>query len=562
MTKSVNHKIAFYIRVSTEEQAENPEGSIRNQEERLKSAVLQRNAESAFGEVVHTYIDRAKSGKDTNRSELQKMLIAIRKKEINLLMVSELSRVSRSIKDFADIWELMKASSCGFLSLRENFDTTTAAGEMVLYTVANIAQFERRQVSERVMANLLARSKRGLYNGGRVPLGYRIILDKPGYLEIDPEQAAIVRTVFRTFIERGSLSRAATSLNDRDISPVRETQGGGRMKRLSHFTVDTLHRILTNPAYKGARRFVDRGEIKEVAAAWPEIIEPSQFDRVQEILKQNCHKKPSSKTRYPYLLSGLTRCMTCGDYMPGKSAHGNGGKIGYYEHAWATKRNSTLTKKTFSCAPHRVQAKILEPVVKEQVRSLLFHESTVRALLEEANLVHAQNQDGKEIKTLKSKLCGFDSQLGALAEHLSKLPKSVSPAPIFKQMERIEELKAKTAAQLKEVNAGGKGQDRPAEFQTYQILRKALMKLMTASDSSEIQEKIIKRLIHKIEVGTDTVKVHYFVGADHIKTQIQDLSAQEADNGKLGESGTPPHNPIFLKCVGSNILTSGTRDRI
>ncbi len=149
LTPKTSHQIAFYIRVSSEEQAENPEGSIRNQEQRLRATVeLKNNLEGDFGEVAGVFIDRAKSGKDTNRPELQRLLNAIRRKEINLVMASELSRLSRSIKDFSEIWELMQAHGCGFLSLRENFDTTTAAGEMVLYTVANIAQFERRQVAK------------------------------------------------------------------------------------------------------------------------------------------------------------------------------------------------------------------------------------------------------------------------------------------------------------------------------------------------------------------------------------------------------------------------------
>jgi len=141
MKTSRSRRISFYIRVSTEEQASNPEGSIKNQEERLRMAVKLKNMEGHFGDIVAVYIDRAKSGKDTNRPELQKLLMAIRKHETNLVMVSELSRISRSIKDFSEIWQLMKDNDCGFQSLRENFDTTTAAGEMVLFTVANIAQF-------------------------------------------------------------------------------------------------------------------------------------------------------------------------------------------------------------------------------------------------------------------------------------------------------------------------------------------------------------------------------------------------------------------------------------
>ena len=175
MAKALIHKIAVYIRVSTEEQAINPEGSIRNQEERLKAAVQYKNSSSRFGEIVHTFIDRARSGKDTNRPELQRMLKAVRNKEVTLIMVTELSRLSRSIKDFAEIWDLMRAQNCSFLSLNESFDTTTAAGEMVMYNMANLAQFERRQVVERVTASVVARALRGLYNGGCVEILLKVV---------------------------------------------------------------------------------------------------------------------------------------------------------------------------------------------------------------------------------------------------------------------------------------------------------------------------------------------------------------------------------------------------
>src|SRR3989339_904166 len=119
----MKYQIAFYIRVSTEEQAKNLEGSIKNQKERLLQTVKLKNMDSDFGEVVGIYIDRDKSGKDTNRPELQKMLMDIQAGRVNLVMASELSRISRSIKDFSEIWEMMKQNKCDFLSLRENFDT-------------------------------------------------------------------------------------------------------------------------------------------------------------------------------------------------------------------------------------------------------------------------------------------------------------------------------------------------------------------------------------------------------------------------------------------------------
>ena len=97
----MSYKIAFYIRVSTEEQAKNLEGSIKNQKERLFQTVKFKSLDQEFGEVVGVYIDRAKSGKDTNRPELQRMLLDIEGGRVNLVMASELSRISRSIKDFS-----------------------------------------------------------------------------------------------------------------------------------------------------------------------------------------------------------------------------------------------------------------------------------------------------------------------------------------------------------------------------------------------------------------------------------------------------------------------------
>ena len=131
--KIISISLRGRLRVSTEEQASNEEGSIKNQEQRLRQQVELKNQEGFFGDVERVYIDRAKSGKDTNRPELQRMLRAIRSGDIDFVMATELSRISRSIKDFSNIWELMQDHGCGFYSLRESFDSSSAAG-CLLYT--------------------------------------------------------------------------------------------------------------------------------------------------------------------------------------------------------------------------------------------------------------------------------------------------------------------------------------------------------------------------------------------------------------------------------------------
>ena len=534
----MNFKIAFYIRVSTEEQAKNLEGSIRNQKERLYQAVKLKNMESSFGEVVGVYIDRAKSGKDTNRLELQKMLIDIREGKINLVMASELSRISRSIKDFSEIWELMKANDCCFLSLRENFDTTTAAGEMVLYTVANIAQFERRQVSERVSANMKSRSERGLYNGGGVILGYKTDPEKTGYLLVDDDTIETVISAFKAFLREGTLSSAARWLNDNGYNIKRHRQGGGNQARLSHFTVDNLHKMLTNKTYIGVKTFKDQGKTKEVKAVWEPIIEREIFDRANKLLKKNKNrKKPHSKNRYPYLLSGITYCMTCGDVMCGKSAHGKTKKIGYYEHSWATKKESCLSKKAFSCEPHRVQAKKLEPLVIEKLTAYLTSESFSKRILEMAQEKFKSRHKNDEARKVRGRISAIEGQLEALAERLATIPKTVSAAPIFKQMEKLQNRKEELESALVDLNEGLHPEDKPIEFQSLKNLTAGLERIFKKDEKSELKTKIIQRLISKVEVGKESVKVHFLVGKSSLEKNFWD----------------------FERGQGSKTLTSGAR---
>jgi site-specific DNA recombinase len=338
MKKQTNYNIGIYIRVSTQEQADNPEGSIRNQKDRLEQMVQLKNLQENFGEIKGVFIDEAKSGKDTNRPELRRMLKEIESGEINLVMASELSRISRNIQDFAKIWNLMKDRGCSFLSLRENFDTTTAAGEMVLYTLANLSQFERRQVSERVSANFLARAKRGLSNGGNTPPGLKVVVDKPGYLEIDEEEAPVVRKCFEYFLAEETLAATAKRLN-RENYQLKGKMSGGK-PRLKHFSVENLYRMLTNPAVAGLKSYTENGKTHRVKAVWRAIVSEDVFNEVAQKLKANKHfKKGYSKKRYPYILSGLVYCLECGDKLTGKSAHGKGGKVGYYEHGWRYRKN-------------------------------------------------------------------------------------------------------------------------------------------------------------------------------------------------------------------------------
>lgn len=549
MLKNKNFKIALYIRVSTEEQAENPEGSIKNQEQRLREAVAYRNRQSSFGDIAGIYIDAGISAKDMNRPRLQEMLRDIRLGNINLVLVTELSRLSRNNRDFLSMWDMMHDQKCSFMSLREDFDTTTAAGEMLLFQLMNFAQFERKQTSERVAANILARAGRGLYNGGSIPLGYKKNHEKSGYLEVDQEHAPTVKLAFDTFLKEGSLSRTARWLNDNGHKSKAHLEGGGSKMRLGHFTVDNLQILLRNKSYIGVKAYRQKGEWKETKAVWEAIVDEAVFHRVNEMLTKNKNKlKPiNERTKHPYILSGVSFCMTCGDFMPGKSATGRNGKVPYYEHSWATKRESCLSKKTFKCDPHRVQAKKIEPLVWEEFCRFLDSKEFILSLMEKVKALHGQNDEEQERKRLKAKIGGLSSQLDALGERLAILPKSVSPGPLFKQMEKLEAAKKEHQERLLEVKEMNLEQ-RLVSLETFESFANQAARTLKETTDFNVRRMILQKFIRRVEIGIDSVKIYWNLDKEFYESELK-LKNPRRETGVLK----------FSANVGSQTLTNGAR---
>lgn len=547
-------KIAFYIRCSTEEQGlhANPEGTIKNQEQRLRFEVEAKNRVSNFGEVVGVFVEDGLSAKDTKRPSLQRMLKSIELGEINLVMVTEYSRLSRSMRDFSAMWELFKSYKCSVISLRENFDTSTAAGEMMLYNMANLAQYERRMTSERVVASRVDRSRRGLFNGGIIPLGYKKG-DRPGYLKVDEEEAKIVQITFSQFLKIGTLLRTAKWLNENNIHLPLEIKGSGK-SRLGHFTVGNLRFILTNKAYIGITTFKKAGVEIESKAVWPGLVDKADFYNIQEVIKGNFQKKkPHQKSRYPYTLSGLVFCKRCGEVMCGKSAHGRTKKVGYYEHSWSMRKDAALTQKSFDCGMHRrVPAKIIEALVHEKIEELLLREDVAAELIHDVQKFHKDSTAHKDKeKKLKKDLASYSAQLEALSERLAKLPVNVPADEIYKTMRVIGEKKEKVFQELESFLSSDRlGQEVPVELKDYEQFVRA-MKLMwfNPESNAELKERIIKKFIARIEIDVDKIFIDYWMGKGFYQRESRSLD--------LPPVGQVPERVENLKILGSSTLQSG-----
>ena len=512
-------KVAYYIRCSTEEQAENPDGTIKNQEERLALALKLKQQTGGFtGSLAGVYADVGRSGKDMNRPELRRLLKDIERGDVNLVMVTELSRLSRSIKDFSEIWEFMQAQGCAFLSLRENFDTSNAAGEMMLYSLANFAQFERRQTSERVSANFEARAKRGLWNGGVLPLGYAPDPENRGSLMIVEEEARVVRAAFQALIDQGSVSQAARWLNQNGFHYSFGMRAGGGQGRLSHFIFDSLYRLLSNPAYIAVRRFKTKAGWQEGVAVWKPIIDLNKFEEAQKILCAGKLQKTGRESRYPYLLATRIFCGECGRILIGKSANGNSGKVPYYSHGVQEKHEQTSVTRSRHCEPFRIGSKKIEDRVWKEVLGII--EGTHRKQLLDAIRGLEQGRDSKDdLHQKENEVSAIRSKIANLAHRITELPQGVPADAFYSEMKNLSEQNTRLHSEMSAI----KQTNHAREIVTETQLERLFTRLKSAlPDSTEIppdtKRRIVHALVHKVVVTKAGFEMHLFAGSDQIKT--------------------------------------------
>ena len=201
--------------------------------------------EKTAGKKLQVYKDRGFSGKNTHRPDFQRLMKDICAGRIDKLYVYRLDRFSRSVADFGSLWEVLRSHNVEFVSISENFDTSTPMGRAMLHIIMVFAQLERETTAERVKDNYYKRASLGSWPGGPAPYGYTIgrSPDRTGRsvptLLIDPAQEAIVQRIFEQYAwEEESLGSVARTLNAEGIAaPKRETWDNVAVSRILHCPV-------------------------------------------------------------------------------------------------------------------------------------------------------------------------------------------------------------------------------------------------------------------------------------------------------------------------------------
>src|SRR6187551_275242 len=206
-------RCAIYTRVSTDAGLDQEFNSLDAQYE-ASSAYIKSQAHAGWTLVRNRYDDGGFSGGSTDRPALQQLLADVKTHKVKIIVVYKVDRLTRSLADFAKLIELFDSHGVSFVSVTQQFNTTTSMGRLTLNVLLSFAQFEREVTSERIRDKVAASKRKGLWVGGMVPLGYEL---KDGKLSVNQAEADRVRMIFRSYLKLGSLNLLMADLRKRDI---------------------------------------------------------------------------------------------------------------------------------------------------------------------------------------------------------------------------------------------------------------------------------------------------------------------------------------------------------
>jgi site-specific DNA recombinase len=291
-------RCAIYTRKSSEEGLEQEFNSLQAQREACEAFITSQRHEG-WTCLAKTYDDGGFSGATMDRPALQRLLADIASGRVDTIVVYKIDRLTRSLTDFAKIVEILDKRSASFVSVTQQFNTTTSMGRLTLNILLSFAQFEREVIGERIRDKIAASKKKGMWMGGVPPLGYRV---RDRRLAIVDGEAEIVRTIFCRYAELGSVRLLKEELEAGGLRSKSWVSASGRLKGGKPFSRGALYLMLQNRLYRG--EIVHKGQSH--LGEHPPIIDPPLWDAVQAQLASNAGERNSgTRTRQPTLLAGM-----------------------------------------------------------------------------------------------------------------------------------------------------------------------------------------------------------------------------------------------------------------
>lgn len=291
-------RCAVYTRKSSEEGLDQEFNSLDAQREACE-AYIKSQIHEGWTLIRERYDDGGLSGATMNRPALSRLLAEVQAGRVDVVVVYKVDRLTRALSDFARLVEIFDSQSVSFVSVTQQFNTTTSMGRLTLNVLLSFAQFEREVTAERIRDKIGASKKKGMWMGGVVPLGYDASEKK---LVVNAKEAETVREIFRLYLECGNVGRLKEEADKMGLRTKARKPNNGTRSRGDTFSRGHIYKLLSNPIYigevahKGAR----------FHGAHEAIIDRETWDKVQQGLRQNGVVRRSVRnTRSPSLLAGL-----------------------------------------------------------------------------------------------------------------------------------------------------------------------------------------------------------------------------------------------------------------
>jgi site-specific DNA recombinase len=405
-------RCAVYTRKSTDEGLEQDFNSLDAQREAGEAFIASQRGEG-WTYLADRYDDGGYTGGNMDRPALKRLMADIEAGQVDCVVVYKVDRMSRSLLDFARMMETLEKHGVSFVSVTQQFNTTSSMGRLTLNVLLSFAQFEREIISERTRDKIAAARRKGKWSGGRPILGFDVD-PRGGRLMVNEDEAARVRAIFEQYLDRESLLATIKELDARGWTNKRWTTKKGHVAGGAPFNKHGLYSLLTNVLYTG--RITYKDEVHD--GEHPAIVDEDVFRRARALLTRNgATGGRDVRNRFGALLKGLIRCAPCNSAM----VHTHTAKKGarryrYYVCANAQKRG------WHTCPSKSIPAQEIEGFVVEQVRCIGKDTTFVAETLNETRgQSKARIRDLEaEKRVLERDLARHNAELRKLAGSLAK----------------------------------------------------------------------------------------------------------------------------------------------
>jgi DNA invertase Pin-like site-specific DNA recombinase len=360
---------AIYTRKSSEEGLEQDFNSLDAQREACEAFVKSQQHEG-WSLLPEHYDDGGVSGATMQRPALERLLDAVTRGDVSVVVVYKVDRLTRSLTDFAKIVERFDTHGVSFVSVTQQFNTTTSMGRLTLNVLLSFAQFEREVTGERIRDKIAASKQKGLWMGGVPPLGYTVDNRK---LIGNDEEAKTVRYIFNRYLTLGSVHRLQAALALEGVVSAKRMYRNGRVTGGKPLERGALYRILQNRLY--------RGEVVHKGQAYPgehaAIVDEKTWSDVQsQLAAHRVERTLRSKCAAPSLLAGRL-FDEHGERLTPSHAVKRGKRYRYY-----VSQSLTVRPRTEAAGTWRLPAGEIEGLVTERLRQFIAdREGLVDALI-------------------------------------------------------------------------------------------------------------------------------------------------------------------------------------